>query len=132
MGAGANDDGGEGKGSIEDRPAKECCKTMSFETKRITLAAGAAPIDLAADPDWGLSNIGINQVWAAVQNVSTRTVRFAETATAPAGTATDEGHTLPPGAGVVVLLSVNVPFWWWSSTGAAIAVSEGSPVPTRG
>ena len=105
---------------------------MTFDTKRITLAAGAAPVDLAADADFGLTEFGESQGFAAIQNVSTRTVRYAEAETAPAGTAVDVGHTLPPGAGVVVLLTLDRPFWFWSATGATIAISEGGPSPVRG
>ena len=104
---------------------------MSFETRRIALTAGTAPVDLAADPGWGLSELGISQGWAAIQNVSTRTVRYAEVVTAPDGSATDVGHTLPPGAGLVVLLTWNRPFWLWSATGATVAISEGAPAPMR-
>ena len=50
--------------------------SSTFETKRIALEAGEAPIDLAADPDWGMDELGALQAWAAVQNVSTRTVRY--------------------------------------------------------
>ena len=104
---------------------------MALSTKRITLAAGAAPVDLAADSDLALSEFGISQGSLAVQNVSTRTVRYAEVETAPAGTAADVGHTLAPGAGVVVLLTFERPFWIWSATGATIAVSEGAPTLVR-
>ena len=104
---------------------------MSFETRRISLAAGAAPVDLAAEPDWGLSELGIGHAWAAVQNVSTRTARYAEVETAPDGTATTVGHTLAPGAGLLILLVWDRPFWWWSATGATIAVSEGAAAPVR-
>lgn len=103
----------------------------AFETRRTSLAAGAAPIDLAALPDWLLSELGIGHTWAAVENVSTRTVRYAETETAPDGTATDVGHTLAPGAGIIVLLAWNRPFWFWSATGATIAISEGAAAPVR-
>ena len=104
---------------------------MSFETKRISLAAGAAPIDLAADADLALTELGISQGWLAVQNLSARLVRFAEVETAPAGTAEDVGHTLSGGAGVVALLTFNRPFWFWSASGAIIAVSEGAAAPVR-
>ena len=102
-----------------------------FETRRITLAADDQPIDLADLADWELSDTGVSQRWAAVQNVSTRTVRYARVDAAPNGTAIDVGHTLAPGAGVVVLVTLDVPFWFWSATGATIAVSSGAPAPTR-
>ena len=38
---------------------------MSFDTKRIALTAGAAPIDLAADSDLALTELGIAQGWLA-------------------------------------------------------------------
>ena len=102
---------------------------MSFETRRITLAAGVAPIDLAAHPDWRFGSSprldDRYRAWAAIQNVSGRTARFAQVSAAPAGTATNVGHTLAPGAGVVVLLETGRPFWLWSTTGATLAVSEG-------
>ena len=105
---------------------------MNFETRRISLAAGAAAVDLAADSDLALTELGVSQGSLAIQNVSTRTARYAEVETAPAGTAVDLGHTLPPGAGVVVLLTLDRPFWFWSATGATIAVSEGGPALVRG
>ena len=106
---------------------------MNFETKRITLTADAAPIDLAADSDIGLAADSgeFGQAWIVVQNVSTRTVRYAETTAAPAGDATDVGHTLAPGAGVELLLTADAPFWFWSTTGATIAVSKGAPSRPR-
>ena len=67
---------------------------MTFQTRRITLAAGAAPINLAEDADFGLSELGELWAWIAVQNVSTRIARYQETTLAPAGTAIDVGHTL--------------------------------------
>ena len=105
---------------------------MSFETKRIALVAGAAAKDLAADPDWAFGSDATNRLdgryraWAAIQNVSTRIARYALVEAAPAGTATDVGHTLSPGAGVVVLLELDRPFWMWSTTGATLAISEGA------
>ena len=104
---------------------------MTFETKRIALAAGAAAVDLAADADLALTEIGISQASLAVQNVSTRTVRYAEVETAPAGTAVDVGHTLSPGAGIVVSLTFGRPFWVWSATGGTVAVSEGGAALVR-
>ena len=104
---------------------------MSLSTKRIELTAAAAPIDLSADTDLGLTELGISQAWAAVQNVSTRLARFAEVEIAPAGDSEDVGHTLSGGAGVVVLLTWNRPFWFWSASGATIAVSEGAAAPIR-
>ena len=104
---------------------------MSFDTKRISLAAGATPLDLAADADLALTELGISQGWLAIQNLSTRLVRYAEADPSPAGTATDVGHTLSGGDGVVVLVTWNRPFWIWSATGATIAVSEGAAAPVR-
>ena len=103
---------------------------MSLETKRITLTADADPIDLAADSDIDLTEYGLALNPVVVQNVSTRTVRYAEVQTAPDGTATDVGHTLAPGAGVEIILTFGRSFWFWSTTGATIAVSEGAPLGT--
>ena len=104
---------------------------MSFQTKRIALTAGSAPIDLAADTDLALTELGISQGWLAIQNLSTRLVRYAEVEIAPSGSAEDVGHTLSGGAGVVVLLTFNRTFWFWSASGATIAVSEGAAAPVR-
>ena len=104
---------------------------MTFETKRLTLSAGSAPIDLAADPDLLLTELGISQGWLAVQNLSTRLVRYAEVEVAPAGTAEDAGHVLSGGSGVILLLTWNRPFWFWSASGAVIALSEGAASPMR-
>ena len=104
---------------------------MALDTKRIVLAAGAAPINLAADADLALTELGISQAWAAVQNVSTRLARFAEVEIAPAGTAADVGHVLAGGDGVVLLLTWSRPFWIWSASGATVAVSEGAAAPVR-
>lgn len=104
---------------------------MSFETKRLTLSAGSPPIDLSADTDLALTELGISQGWLAIQNLSTRLVRYAEVEIAPSGTAEDAGHVLSGGSGVVVLLSFGRAFWFWSATGATIAVSEGAAAPVR-
>ena len=104
---------------------------MTFETKRSALAAGAAPVDLAADTDLALTELGVSQGSMAIQHVSTRTVRYAQVVAAPAGTATDVGHTLSPGAGIVVLVTYGRSFWIWSATGATIAVSEGGAALVR-
>ena len=104
---------------------------MSFDTKRIALTAGAAPIDLAADGDLALTELGISQAWLAVQNLSTRLVRFAEVEIAPAGDSEDVGHVLSGGSGVILLLTWSRPFWIWSASGATIAVSEGAAAPVR-
>ena len=104
---------------------------MAVATKRITLTAGAAPVDLAADADLAVTELGISQAWLAIQNVSTRIVRYAEVPTAPAGTAADVGHTLSGGDGIVVLLTFDRPFWFWSASGATIAISEGAAGPVR-
>ena len=104
---------------------------MSFETKRVNLTARAAPIDLAADADLALTELGISQAWVAIQNVSTRIARYAEAETAPAGTAVAVGHTLSGGDGIVVLVTYARPFWFWSASGATIAVSEGAAAPVR-
>ena len=101
-----------------------------FETKRISLAPGDTPIDLAADPDIGLT-ADIGATWVAVQNVSTRIARFQETSTAPAGTATDTGHVLPGGAGVVLQLVHGGRFFIWSASGVILAISAAAPSPTR-
>ena len=98
---------------------------MTFETRRIALAAGDAPIDLASDADFGLSESGVLRANAAIQNVGTRIARFAEVEVAPSGTAEDVGHVLRGGDGIVVSLVFGRPFWLWSSTGAVVAVSEG-------
>ena len=102
-----------------------------FETKRIALAAGAAPVDLAADSDFGLSELGELWTWLAVQNVTTRLARYRETTLAPAGTATDTGFTLSGGAGLIILVNYGVPFWFWSASGATIAISPGAASPSR-
>ena len=104
---------------------------MSFETKRIALTAGAAPIDLAVDADIALTELGIAAANVAIQNVSTRIARYQETTTAPAGTATDTGHTLSGGDGVLVQVLYGEPFWWWSASGATIAISPAAPSLVR-
>ena len=67
---------------------------------------------------------GVSRFNVFVQNVSTRTARWRETRAAPAASDTASGHTLAPGAGIVIRVFAGCPFWWWSPTGAAIAVSE--------
>ena len=108
---------------------------MAVETKRIELAAGAAPVDFTVDPDLELRDDGLLPARStghfAVQNVSTRIARYSESATAPAGTATDVGHTLSGGDGIIIQLISGRPFWWWSATGATVAVSAAAPQPTE-
>ena len=101
---------------------------MTFETKRIALDMGADPVDLAADTDIGLEEFGQTLVPIVVQNVSTRTVRYAEVTAAPVADSVDVGHTIAPGAGVEFVITFGRPLWFWSATGATIAVSEGSPL----
>ena len=105
---------------------------MAVETKRIILAAGAAPVDLTVDPDLELRDDGLNRAvgFFAIQNVSTRIARYSEAPTAPAGTATDVGHTLSGGDGLLVQLISDRPFWWWSATGATLAISAAAPQPS--
>ena len=105
---------------------------MSVDTKRITLAAGAAPVDLTVDPDLELRDDGLDRSvgYFAVQNVSTRIARYSEAADAPAGTATNVGHTLSGGDGLIIQLISGRSFWWWSASGATLAISAASPQPT--
>ena len=102
---------------------------MNFETKRITFSdANSAPYNLVVDTDINLtSESPVPFAWIAIQNVSTRTARFQETEVAPASTATDSGHTLAPGAGVILLLTLGQNFWLWSPTNATVAISQAAP-----
>lgn len=104
---------------------------MSFETKRIIFSdANSAPYNLVVDTDINLTTeSALPFAWVAIQNVSTRTARFQETEQAPASTATDSGHTLSPGAGVIVLLTLGQNFWLWSPTNATVAISQASAPP---
>ena len=105
---------------------------MAVETKRIELAAGAAPVDLSVDPDLVLRDDGLERSvgFFAVQNVSTRIARFSETSTAPDGAAIDVGHTLSGGDGIVIQVISGRPFWWWSASGSVVAISAAAPQPT--
>ena len=105
---------------------------VAVETKRIELAAGAAPVNLTADPDLELRDDGLERRvgFFAIQNVSTRIARYSEEATAPAGTATNVGHTLSGGDGVIIQLVSDRPFWFWSASGATLAVSAAAPQPS--
>ena len=102
-----------------------------FQTKRLVFSdANSAPYNLTGDPDIDLtSESPVPFAWIAIQNVSTRTARFQETEQAPASTATDSGHTLSPGAGVIVLLTLGQNFWLWSPTNATVAISQASAPP---
>lgn len=105
---------------------------MSFQTKRIEFGDDTAPYDLAADTDVDLQEHSpFLFKWIAIQNVSDATAYYQETADAPANTATDSGHTLPPGAGIVVMLNYNCPLWIWGA-GVTVAVSPAAPDPVLG
>ena len=104
---------------------------MAVETKRLVLATGAAPVNLTIDPDLVLRDDGLERSvgFFAVQNVSTRIARYAEAAIAPAGDSTDSGHSLSGGDGVIIQLVSGRPFWWWSASGATVAISAAGPQP---
>jgi len=99
--------------------------STGFETKQFDLTG--TPVDLVGDPHFNVQ-ADLPAVFAFIQNIGTEEVLYRETSNAP-GT-NDAGHTLPAGAGLVVLLFGN--FWIWSPEGSIIQVSQGAPMPVRG
>ena len=102
---------------------------MTFETKQIVLTTAAdlsADADLvAAGPDEPLGG------YTFVQNSGDAVVFWRETVGAP-DPATDRGHPLAAGDGVVVRLLSAPSFWVWSAGGEGeITISAASPAPIR-
>ena len=113
-------------------------KPEPFESLLIALATG--PVDLAAnttilpaEPDLTAAQAGIfDDEEYGTREVFVQCVagsaRWRESATEPS--ATDSGHLLSLGDGVVATLTRGRPFWFWGTT-ATLAVSPASAAPIR-
>ena len=102
--------------------------SIYFDTKTLALPAGMA-VNLAADPDVVAGRtLTETSAWCFIQNTGQATVYWRETSARPS--ASERGHVLSVGAGVVILLVG--PFWLWAPEGGHVTVSDGAPTPTRG
>ena len=77
---------------------------MSFETKTVLLTS---PVDVTLDADVAVARLN-DATWVGIQNTGSVRVYWRETTAEPV--ATDRGHYLDPGAGIIALVIHDNPF----------------------